>query len=127
VTFRTSSGKFLGTDEFGVVFAEREARGVQEEWEIEDYLPTSGLTSTLDRWISIKSSYGRFLTIDEIAGGKLEFRADSDVKEGWKVWMQKEWKDKRLKELGGNEEGFGRKDGIKVIRGGLKAQEEENM
>ena len=94
VTFRSGSGKFLAVDELGQVSAEREARGVQEEFTIEDAAEGSGTV--------IKSSYGKYLSIDVLAGGKMELRAD-ETQEGeterWRVWMQGEYLPKAKKAL----------------------------
>lgn len=90
VTFRSGRGKFLASDELGRVSAEREARGMQEEWTLEEVpgaAPRSGR-------LVIKSAYGKYLSVDVVAGGKVELRAD-ETQEGeterWKVMMQGEY------------------------------------
>jgi protein FRG1 len=94
VTFRSGSGKFLAVDELGVVSAEREARGVQEEFTLEE--------ATGGKGIVVKSSYGKYLSVDVLAGGKMEVRAD-ETEEGeterWRLWMQGEFLSKAKKQL----------------------------
>lgn len=97
VTFRSATYKFLASDEFGIVTADREARGFQEEWAIEDN--SSGV-----RGVLIRSAYGKLLSVDVVAGGKLELRADGDEEvpgetEVWTVWMQGEYLTKAKKAL----------------------------
>ncbi|ORY58685.1 hypothetical protein BCR35DRAFT_295832 [Leucosporidium creatinivorum] len=95
VTFRSGSGKFLAVDELGVVSAEREARGVQEEFTLEEAKEGRGL-------VVIKSSYGKYLSVDVLAGGKMELRADENEEgetERWRVWMQGEYLAKAKKQL----------------------------
>lgn len=95
VTFRSGSGKFLAVDQLGVVSAEREARGAQEEFTLEDAENGSGA-------VVIKSSYGKYLSVDVLAGGKLELRAD-ETNEGeterWRPYMQGEYVPKAKKAL----------------------------
>ena len=86
ITLRSGNGKFLASDPVGIVTADREARGVQEEWTLVD--------SKSKRGILVKSSYGKYLNVDLIAGGKIELRADeADEAEGecWSIWMQGEY------------------------------------
>lgn len=94
VTFRSGSGKFLAVDELGVVSAEREARGVQEEFTLEEAKEGKGVV--------VKSSYGKYLSVDILAGGKMEVRAD-ETEEGeterWRLWMQGEFLSKAKKQL----------------------------
>lgn len=94
VTFRSGSGKFLAVDELGVVSAEREARGSQEEFTVEDAQNGSGIV--------VKSSYGKYLSVDVLAGGKLELRADETTEgetERWRPYMQGEFLPKAKKAL----------------------------
>ncbi|BGP37967.1 hypothetical protein JCM10449v2_001894 [Rhodotorula kratochvilovae] len=87
VTFRSGAGKFLGCDELGRVSAELEARGMQEEWTLEAVEGGDGR-------IAIKSAYGKYLSVDVVAGGKVELRGDEE-KEGaterWRIMMQGEY------------------------------------
>lgn len=95
VTLRSGTGKFLAADEIGSVSAEREARGMQEEWTVE---PAEGGNGRVV-W---RSAYGKLLSVDVVAGGKVELRADEDTEgetERWKVWMQGEYLQKAKKAL----------------------------
>ncbi|KAH9820545.1 hypothetical protein DFH28DRAFT_628819 [Melampsora americana] len=102
VTLRVANGRYLATDELGDVTAEREARGIQEEWSFEpiilppnedNKLNVDPSTSnnpeepiqvekgeTLDGVFSIRSiAYNKYISIEEIAGGKLSIRCDSST------------------------------------------------
>ncbi|GAA6054557.1 hypothetical protein JCM3770_006030 [Rhodotorula araucariae] len=87
VTFRSGAGKFLACDELGRVSAEREARGMQEEWTLEAAQGGDGR-------MAVKTAYGKYLSVDVVAGGKVELRGDED-KEGaterWRIMMQGEF------------------------------------
>lgn len=121
VTFRSGTGRFLAADEVGVVSADREARGMQEEWTIADAEEGEGQV--------IKSAYGKYLSVDVVAGGKMELRADEE-KEGeterWRIWMQGEF-------LGKARKGVVERSGIKatalheglIIKGDLASAENE--
>ncbi|KAI9508306.1 FRG1-like family-domain-containing protein [Russula earlei] len=65
----TGEGKFLSCDKHGLVTADREARGPQEEW-----------TPVVfeDGMIAFMNVYEKYLSIDEVAGGQLALRGDSD-------------------------------------------------
>ncbi|POY70597.1 hypothetical protein BMF94_6375 [Rhodotorula taiwanensis] len=106
VTFRSGMGKFLASDELGRVSAEREARGMQEEWTLE---AVEGEAPRSGRMV-IKSAYGKYLSVDVVAGGKVELRADED-KEGdterWKIMMQGEFVVKAKKQ-------YNERNGIKT-------------
>jgi protein FRG1 len=102
VTFRSGTQKFLAADEYGAVTADREARGLQEEWTLEE-------TQVPGR-LAVKSSYGKFLSVDVVAGGKVELRADADEEgegERWKVLMQGEFVSKAKQQ-------FNARNGIKT-------------
>ncbi|KAF9786204.1 FRG1-like family-domain-containing protein, partial [Thelephora terrestris] len=62
-------GKFLSCDEYGLVAADREARGPQEEW-TPVILP--------DGMIAFMNVYEKYLGVDEVAGGALQLRGDSE-------------------------------------------------
>lgn len=103
VTFRSGTGKFLAADEVGVVSADREARGMQEEWTLENAGEGNGAV--------LRSAYGKLLSVDIVAGGKMELRADEETEgetERWKLWMQGEFVSKARKAL--------------LERSGIKAQ-----
>jgi len=70
MNFRTPDGKFLSSDQHGLVSANREARGPQEEWNpiiLEDGM------------VALQNIYEKYLALDEVAGGALSLRADSDT------------------------------------------------
>ncbi|KAG8787931.1 hypothetical protein FRC15_006992 [Serendipita sp. 397] len=82
INLRTPDGKFLSSDKVGLVTAGREARGPQEEW-------TAYVTE--DGTIALQNVYGNYLGIDEVAGGGLALRADSETigfQEKWWVKVQ---------------------------------------
>ncbi|CAO1635188.1 unnamed protein product [Parajaminaea phylloscopi] len=89
-TFRTTQHRFLGADKHGAILCSAEARGPQEEWAIES-AETSGSS---EAGIALRNHvHGSYLSLDEVAGGKLVVRADStSIGEGevWKARVQ--WK-----------------------------------
>lgn len=123
VTFRSATGKYLAADEVGIVTAAREARGMQEEWTLEDSESAGSIV--------VKSAYGKYLSVDLIAGGKLELRADEE-KEGdnerWSCWMQGEFllKAKKAKVDRSGIQAERKVDGL-VIVGSMAGAENEYM
>lgn len=65
----TGEGKFLSCDAHGLVSADREARGPQEEWT--PVILPDGMTAFMN-------VYEKYLGVDEVAGGNLSLRGDSD-------------------------------------------------
>lgn len=65
----TGEGKFLSCDKHGIVSAFREARGPEEEW-TPVLLP--------DGMVAFMSVYENYLSVDEVAGGSLQLRGDSE-------------------------------------------------
>jgi protein FRG1 len=65
----TGEGKFLSCDKHGLVSADREARGPQEEW-------TPVVLE--DGMVAFMNLYEKYLSIDEVAGGQLALRGDSE-------------------------------------------------
>ncbi|KAF8201540.1 FRG1-like family-domain-containing protein [Pholiota molesta] len=65
----TGEGKFLSCDAHGLVSADRDARGPQEEW-TPVVLP--------DGMVAFMNVYEKYLGVDEAAGGSLQLRGDSD-------------------------------------------------
>jgi len=65
----TGEGKFLSCDKYGVVSADRDARGPQEEW-----------TPVVfpDGMVAFQNVYEKYLSVDEVAGGTLQLRGDSE-------------------------------------------------
>ncbi|GAA6001112.1 hypothetical protein JCM5350_000486, partial [Sporobolomyces pararoseus] len=134
ITFRSGSGKFLAADELGQVTADREARGPQEEWTIEE-------TSTQERGkFVLKSMYGKYLGVDEVAGGKLELRCDGTEEtelERLRITMQGEFVSKakkqyndrngiKTKEAEGSSGGGMTSNGLTIV-GDLSAREKESI
>lgn len=66
----TGEGKFLSCDKHGLVTADREARGPQEEW-------TPVVLE--DGMVAFMNVYEKYLGVDEVAGGQLTLRGDSDT------------------------------------------------
>ncbi|TFK76319.1 hypothetical protein BDN72DRAFT_756164 [Pluteus cervinus] len=96
----TGEGKFLSCDKHGLVSADRDARGPQEEW-------TPLILS--DGMVAFMNVYEKYLSVDEVAGGTLQLRGDSEevgFRERFWVKIQSKYK----KEA--NEEGKKKKDGI---------------
>ena len=62
-------GRFLSCDTYGLVSADREARGPQEEW-TPVILP--------DGMVAFMNVYEKYLSVDEVAGGTLQLRGDSE-------------------------------------------------
>ncbi|KAG6833706.1 hypothetical protein H0H87_002904 [Tephrocybe sp. NHM501043] len=65
----TGEGKFLSCDAHGLVSADRDARGPQEEW-----TPVV----LLDGMVAFMNVYEKYLSVDEVAGGSMQLRGDSD-------------------------------------------------
>lgn len=76
----TGEGKFLSCDAHGLVSADRDARGPQEEW-TPVIMP--------DGMIAFMNVYEKYLSVDEMAGGALQLRGDSDeVGFGERFWIK---------------------------------------
>lgn len=96
----TGEGKFLSCDAHGIVSADREARGPQEEWT--PVILPDGMTAFMN-------VYEKYLSVDEVAGGTLQLRGDSEeVGFGERFWVKVQSKYKRE----ANEEEKKKKDGI---------------
>ncbi|KAF9583555.1 hypothetical protein BGW38_009182 [Lunasporangiospora selenospora] len=80
LTLKTFDGRYLSSDKFGIVTADSEAIGMQEEW-------TIIIKSDQDEGaIALQNHYGKFLSVDEVAGGGgssstsgFQIRADADT------------------------------------------------
>ncbi|KAG6867015.1 hypothetical protein C0991_003931 [Blastosporella zonata] len=82
----TGEGKFMSCDAHGLVSADRDARGPQEEW-TPILLP--------DGMVAFMNVYEKYLSIDEVAGGSMQLRGDSDevgFKERFWVKIQSKYK-----------------------------------
>jgi protein FRG1 len=62
-------GKFLSCDNYDLVAADREARRSQEEW-------TPVILA--DGTVAFVNAYEKYLSIDEVVGGVLRLRGDSE-------------------------------------------------
>ncbi|KAG8899899.1 hypothetical protein FRB99_006389 [Tulasnella sp. 403] len=92
VNLRTADGKFLSCDTHGVVSSDREARGPQEEW-TPVILP--------EGMVAFQNTYEKYLSVDEVAGGTLQLRGDSEevgFGERFHVKIQAEYKRKAWEE-----------------------------
>jgi protein FRG1 len=71
INLRTGAGegKFLSCDKLGIVAADREARGPQEEWT--PVIMSGGM-------VAFMNVYEKYLSVDEVAGGALQLRGDSE-------------------------------------------------
>lgn len=85
-TFRTSEQRFLGADKHGTVLCVAEARGPQEEWAVETIRESSEAESSDGGdqrsgkvlGIALRNHvHGTYLSMDEVAGGKMVLRADA--------------------------------------------------
>lgn len=87
MNFRTPDGKFLSSDQHGLVSANREARGPQEEW---------SPVVLEDGMVALQNVYERYLAVDEVAGGGLSLRADSEtIGFQEKFWIKVQYGHKR--------------------------------
>jgi protein FRG1 len=91
----------MSCDEHGLVSADRDARGPQEEW-TPVIMP--------DGMVAFMNVYEKYLSVDEVAGGSLQLRGDSEeVGFGERFWVKIQNQYKRE----ANEEEK-KKDGVSV-------------
>ncbi|KAJ7905645.1 actin cross-linking [Mycena olivaceomarginata] len=96
----TGEGKFLSCDAHGLVSADRDARGPQEEW-TPVVLP--------DGMVAFMNVYEKYLGVDEVAGGAMTLRGDSEeVGFRERFWIKVQYKYKKE----ANEEEKQKKDGL---------------
>ncbi|KAF9983368.1 hypothetical protein BGZ75_005164 [Mortierella antarctica] len=79
LTLKAFNGRYLSSDKFGIVSADTEAIGMQEEW-------TAVIKADEEGGIALQSHYGKFLSVDEVAAVEgrgtttgFQIRADSEV------------------------------------------------
>ena len=87
ISLKTFDEKYLSSDKFGVITAEREAIGPQEEWT--PIIKSEG--------IALQNTYEKFLSVDEIADGGYNLRADVETIgfcETWKIKCQARFRKK---------------------------------
>jgi len=75
ITLKSAQERFLACDQVGVVSAEREARGAQEEF----IFISMGEEAGRGAFALQSAAFGKYLSVDEVAGGKLELRCDADT------------------------------------------------
>ncbi|KAN0059758.1 hypothetical protein ACQY0O_008331 [Thecaphora frezii] len=101
-SLRSAEGKFLGCDKFGAVQATSEARGPQEAWVVVAAPEgVSSVGSTGPAKVALRSMYGGYLSLDEVAGGKRVIRADAEMigeSELWQIMLQ--WKHRHVARYG---------------------------
>jgi len=133
-TLRSANNRFLAIDKHGTVTADSEARGAQEEFEL---VPSSSLapsansikgkSTTQEEKYAIRSMlYQRYLSVDEVAGGRIEYRGDADEvgeDELWIVRMQARFKGELEKRQQSERKTKATDDGLVVIAGDLKEAE----
>ncbi|OSX65141.1 hypothetical protein POSPLADRAFT_1038952 [Postia placenta MAD-698-R-SB12] len=103
-------GKFLSCDKHGLVSADREARGPQEEW-TPIVLP--------DGMVAFQNVYEKYLAVDEVAGGTIALRGDSDeVGFAERFWVKIQSKYKREAHEEEKKRTEGVTDGMKVDEAG---------
>ncbi|KAF8982867.1 hypothetical protein BGZ46_000429 [Entomortierella lignicola] len=77
LTLKTYNGRYLSSDKFGIVSADSEAIGMQEEW-------TAIIKSDSEEGgICLQSHYGKFLSVDEVAA--VEGRGKSSASSGFQI------------------------------------------
>jgi protein FRG1 len=87
VNLRTAEGKFLSCDSHGIVSADREARGPQEE-----FTPIV----LEDAMVAFQNVYEKYIGVDEVAGGTMQLRGDSDIVGfGERFWVKVQYEYKR--------------------------------
>ena len=109
INLRTGAadGKFLSCDQHGIVSAYRDARGPQEEW-TSIILPEDGM-------VAFQNIYEKYLSVDEVAGGVIELRGDSDeigFNERFYVKIQGKYKREAHEEERKKKEGMAQKSKI---------------
>ncbi|PSR76043.1 hypothetical protein PHLCEN_2v8705 [Hermanssonia centrifuga] len=99
-------GKFMSCDKHGLVSADREARGPQEEW-----------TPVVfpDGMVAFQNVYEKYLGVDEVAGGTLSLRGDSEevgFRERFWVKIQSKYKKEAYEEEKKRKEGMSVDDNV---------------
>ena len=125
VTFKSSQDRYLACSQVGEISAEREARGAEEEFLLE---PLAGRGQ--GAYAIRSAAWGRYLSVDEVAGGKLELRCDAESAdtddELWYIKMQAEFLGKMEEEIRRKERRAAPDDGLVIVKN-LKALEDSNM
>jgi protein FRG1 len=124
VTFKSAQDRYLASDKVGEVTAEREARGPTEEFILER-IEEKGKGAFAIR----SAAWGKYMSLDEVAGGKLELRCDAESigeDEVWYIKMQAEFLGKMEEEKRKRQRQLQPDDGLVIVKD-LKAAEEANM
>ncbi|CAG8436226.1 8028_t:CDS:2 [Ambispora gerdemannii] len=79
ISLKTCDGKYLSSDKFGIITADKEAIGPQEEW----------TPIIREDGIALQNSYDCFLSADEIADGGYKLRADAETIGFCETWRLK--------------------------------------
>lgn len=85
----------MSCDSHGLVSADREARGPQEEW------TPIVLPDTEPPMVAFQNSYEKYLGVDEVAGGHMALRGDAEevgFNERFFIRVQNEYKKKATEE-----------------------------
>jgi protein FRG1 len=93
INLRTPEGKFLSCDALGLVSADREARGPQEEF-TPVILPETDEEG--NHMVAFKNIYDKYISVDEVAGGQTTLRGDSDtIGFNERFWVRVQYEYKR--------------------------------
>ncbi|CAE6414964.1 unnamed protein product [Rhizoctonia solani] len=93
INLRTPEGKFLSCDALGLVSADREARGPQEEF-VPIILPETDEEG--NHMVAFKNIYEKYISVDEVAGGQTTLRGDSEtVGFNERFWVRVQYEYKR--------------------------------
>ena len=125
MTFKSAQDRFLASDQYGTISADREARGVAEEFVVVPAGEEAGRGAFAIR----SASYGKYLSLDEVAGGKLELRCDAESigpDETWYIKLQAEFLGKNEMERNKKQRTAATDDGL-IIMGDVRALEATNM
>lgn len=119
-TLRTTDHRFLGADKHGALLCQAEARGPQEEWALLRAAADPDV-ETSSEGLALRSVHGTFLSLDEVAGGKLVLRADSTAigpGESWRASVQ--WKYRHQARAGERAREIGKGTGENALSKRLK-------
>ena len=125
ITLRSAQDRYLACDQVGSISADREARGAEEEFIFVSKQETHGKGA----YAMQSAAWDKYLAMDEVAGGKLELRCDSETigdEQIWYIKMQAEYLGKMEEERRRKQRKMGMDDGL-IIVGDLKGAENANM
>ncbi|CAD6569489.1 MAG: hypothetical protein CYPHOPRED_003394 [Cyphobasidiales sp. Tagirdzhanova-0007] len=125
ITLRSAQDRYLACDQVGSISADREARGAEEEFIFVSKQETHGKGA----YAMQSAAWDKYLAMDEVAGGKLELRCDSETigdEQIWYIKMQAEYLGKMEEERRRKQRKMGMDDGL-IIVGDLKGAENANI